>query len=167
MNQVVVGAIVLALAGAALFVAWLRQEDPVERVMLDRRPVPASAAPPAAREQPAPVSVLFEFDRAVLQDAESAKLEGLLKHHGFKRIDAVGHADRIGAAAYNMKLSARRAEAVKGYLVARGVDPAVVRVGARGELEPRSGDACVDVPPRALVECLQPDRRVQVTLTDE
>jgi OOP family OmpA-OmpF porin len=53
--------------------------------------------------------------------------------------------------------------------VGKAVEPGAVRISARGELEPASGDACVDMGPETrrnagLVECLQPDRRVEVTL---
>jgi OOP family OmpA-OmpF porin len=119
--------------------------------------------------------VLFEFDRAVLRDAEGDKLERLLAGPRAKalRIDAVGHADRIGPAAYNLRLSQRRADAVKSYLLKKKeIGPAAVRTSARGELEPASGDACVGMGAEirrnlGLVECLQPDRRVEVSIDRE
>jgi len=179
-DAIVIGAVLIAVAATALLVIWLQRDDTLDRAMIQglAGPQPASAppatpapsAPPAVARAAEPVSasVLFEFDRSVLRETEAAKLDRLLQR-GFKRIEAVGHADRIGPAGYNMRLSERRAAAVKDYLVGRNVDPAAVRTGAKGELEPASGDACVDMGPETrrnagLVECLQPDRRVEVTL---
>jgi OOP family OmpA-OmpF porin len=176
-DAMVIGAVLVAVAAAALFVIWLQEDDPLERDMVQglAGPQPASPPPavPAPRKEPAvaqPISatVLFEFDRAVLRETEAAKL-GRLLLRGFKRIEAVGHADRIGPAGYNMRLSERRAAAVKDYLVDRNVEPGAVGTSAKGELEPVSGDACVDMGRETrrnagLVECLQADRRVEVTL---
>ena len=135
---------------------------------------PAPIAPASAATLPEPLTArpLFGFDRAHLEGAEAAKLAALsaaIKDAAVERIDAVGHADRIGPAAYNLALSQRRAEAVKTYLVDLGVDADLVRTSAKGETEPATGDGCIDMGPetsrnRALVECLQPDRRVAVTI---
>lgn len=179
-DAIVIGAVLIAVAATALLVIWLQRDDTLDRAMVQglAGPQPASAPPatpapsappPAARAaEPVSASVLFEFDRSMLRETEAAKLDRLLQG-GFKRIEAVGHADRIGPAGYNMRLSERRAAAVKDYLVGRNVDPAAVRTSAKGELEPASGDACVDMGLETrrnagLVECLQPDRRVEVTL---
>ena len=77
-----------------------------------------------------------------------------------------GHADRIGTETYNQKLSQRRADAVKAYLVEQGIDAKRVETDAKGESEPVV--SCDDVKGkvsgknRKLVECLQPNRRVMV-----
>lgn len=170
---VVVGVIVAALAAVVLAVLWLQEPDPLAGVPVEalagrQPPAPMPASLP---EPPATASVLFEFDSAALRAAEAAKLDQLLKA-GFKRIEAVGHADRIGRAAYNLKLSARRAAAVRDYLVGRKVDPDSVQTAARGEAESATGDDCFDMGPEVrrnagLVHCLQPDRRVEVTLIGE
>ena len=176
---VVAGAIVAALAAVVLAVLWLQGRDPLASVPVEalggpQAPAPTAPPPapmPASLPEPPPTtaSVLFEFDSAALRAAEAAKLDRLLRE-GFKRIEAVGHADRIGRAAYNLKLSARRAAAVRDYLVGRDVDPAKVHSAARGEVESATGDDCFDMGPEirrnaALVGCLQPDRRVEVTVT--
>src|SRR5688500_7161552 len=176
---VVIGVIVAVLGAAVLLVRWLQEPDLLERAMLERavvrQPVapPASAAPPAA-ELPASAAVLFEFDSDVLRTAEAAKLDRLLEAQGkrvpFARIEAVGHADRIGPADYNVKLSARRAAAVRDYFIERGVDAVRLRTSARGELDSATGDGCLELGPplrrnARLVECLQPDRRVEVSVT--
>ena len=77
-----------------------------------------------------------------------------------------GHADRIGKEAYNQKLSERRADAVKSYLVSQGVDAKRIETAAKGESEPVV--SCSDIKGKEsgknkkLVECLQPNRRVMV-----
>ena len=77
-----------------------------------------------------------------------------------------GHADRIGTDAYNQKLSQRRADAVKDYLVGQGVEASRVETEAKGESEPVV--SCDNVKGKVsgknkkLVECLQPNRRVVV-----
>ena len=181
-DAIVIGAVLVAVAAAALFVMWLQSDDPLDRGLVQGLAGPQPAAPPPAAipapsapplavpraAEPLSASVLFEFDRAVLRETEAAKLDRLLQG-GFKRIEAVGHADRIGPAEYNMRLSERRAAAVKDYLLRRNIDRGAVRTSAKGELEPASGDACVDMGPETrrnagLVECLQADRRVEVTL---
>ena len=176
---VLVGIIILSLWG-------LQKSNPYEPVVVQelggsrewpavpKPPLPiasANAAPLAAVPEPASASLLFEFDRAVLQASEAAKLDKvveILRAKGLRRLDAVGHADRIGDARYNQRLSERRAEAVKAYLVERKIDAAAVQTSALGEHEALSGDACTDMGPErrrnaALVECLQPDRRVELT----
>jgi OOP family OmpA-OmpF porin len=116
--------------------------------------------------------VLFDYDRSALRPRESAKLDELvtkMKGRPSDRLDAVGHADRIGANAYNTGLSKRRAEAVQAYLVSKGFDAGRIRADAKGEDESVTGDACRNMGPenrtnQKLVECLQRDRRVEVRL---
>jgi OOP family OmpA-OmpF porin len=116
--------------------------------------------------------VLFDFDRSVVRPGEASKLDELaakVKGRAFDRLDAVGHADRIGATAYNLGLSKRRAEAVQAYLVGKGVDAGRIRTEAKGEDEAATGEACKNLGPenrknQKLVECLQRDRRVEVKL---
>ena len=119
------------------------------------------------------VVVLFDFDQFALRPAERTSLDRLATHVRSSvggRLDAVGHADRIGTDAYNLKLSGRRAEAVKAYLVISGVDARLVRTQARGEKAPVTGDACktTALPEHEdlkLIECLQPDRRVEIAVS--
>lgn len=182
-DLILAGGVILALAAAVLLVLWLQPDGvpegatvpglggPFPSAPVAPPPAPAPAPPPlepaSMTSSPESLSVYFEFDRAELRAAEAAKLDGLLKRD-FKRIEAVGHADRIGPAAYNLELSERRAAAVKRYLVEQGVGAQVI-TRAKGELEPRSGDACIDMGPERrhnerLVVCLQPDRRVELNL---
>ncbi len=140
--------------------------------------VPVVAAPPpapiaAAPVAPAPViekvslesDVLFEFDKAQLRPEGEKKLDELadrIKDAQVESIMAVGHADRIGPAPYNEKLSAERAAAVKQYLAQKGIEEQRVRSEGRGEAQPITGEQCKGVKGSKLISCLQPDRRVEI-----
>jgi OOP family OmpA-OmpF porin len=180
-------AVVIAVLVGVIFLSlWgLQMSDPYEPIVVQElggtrewapapTPLPiatANAAPLPAVVEPAAASLFFAFDRAVLEASEAAKLDKIveiLRAKGLRRVDAVGHADRIGDAGYNLRLSERRAEAVKAYLIERKIDAAAVQTSALGEGEPMSGDACIDMGREtrrnaALKECLQPDRRVDLT----
>ena len=75
----------------------------------------------------------------------------------------VGHTDRIGSDSYNQKLSERRAAAVKTYLVSKGIEANRVYTEGKGEKQPVTGDKCKgNAPTKALIQCLQPDRRADI-----
>jgi OOP family OmpA-OmpF porin len=76
-----------------------------------------------------------------------------------------GHTDRIGSEAYNMKLSQRRADAVRDYLVSKGVDKAKVETIAMGPKQPVV--QCDQKNRKELIACLQPNRRVEVQAKGE
>lgn len=111
-------------------------------------PAPAAPAPaPAAAPVPAPVSekvtfaadTFFDFDKAVLKADGKSKLDDLvskLQGMNLEVIVAVGHTDSVGTDAYNQKLSVRRAEAVKGYLVSKGIEANRVYTEGKGEKQP-------------------------------
>jgi OOP family OmpA-OmpF porin len=133
-------------------------------------PTPAPAAP-APSTEPEKVSLsadeLFDFDKAVLKPAGKQSLDDLVaKLNGVKydTIVAIGYADRLGSDSYNKKLSLRRAEAVKAYLVKeKGISADKVFVDGKGEANPVTGDSCKgNKKTKSLIECLQPDRRVEV-----
>lgn len=127
----------------------------------------------AAPSSPSSVSVnfeaepLFSFDKASIRKDQRTSLDEFvagLEGVEYDEITAVGHADRLGGEAYNQKLSERRANAVKAYLVGKGVPASKIRVEGRGESEPVTGDACATAKGRTMVSCLQPDRRVDVSV---
>ncbi|MGZ8318142.1 MAG: outer membrane beta-barrel protein, partial [Telluria sp.] len=111
-------------------------------------PAPAPVAAPAPAPEPAPVptsekvsfaaEALFDFDKAIVKpdgmralDELLAKLEGM----NTEVMVTVGHTDSIGTDAYNQKLSLRRAEAVKAYIVSKGVDQSRVYTEGKGETQ--------------------------------
>lgn len=108
----------------------------------------ACAAPPAsetgrssAAVEPVAVESIahFAFDRDELRvDDRDGLLEGVvsLRDVTWQSVTAVGHADSTGDAAYNDALSRRRAEAVRAWLLAQGLDPSLIRVEAEGERRP-------------------------------
>ena len=115
---------------------------------------------------------LFDFDKAVLRPEGKAKLDDLASKVGqinLEVIIAVGHTDRIGKDAYNQKLSEKRAAAVKEYLVSKGVEANRIYAEGKGEKQPLAGTECKGLGAESgknkkLVECLQPNRRVEIEL---
>jgi len=109
---------------------------------------------------------LFDFNKAVLRPEGKAKLDELVakaKAIKLEVILAVGHTDRIGGDAYNQKLSEKRAAAVKEYLVAKGIEANRVYTEGKGEKQPVTGNKCKgEKKSKALIDCLQPDRRVDI-----
>lgn len=108
---------------------------------------PAPAPAPAAAAAPAPTAekvtysadAFFDFDKAVLKPEGKATLQSLvakLKDTDIEVIVATGHTDWTGSDAYNLKLSMRRAKAVKAFLVSKGIPEARVFVEGKGERNP-------------------------------
>ena len=130
-------------------------------------PAPAATPKPAAQKVTLAADALFDYDKAVLRPEGKSKLDdvsGKLKDIKLEVIIAVGHADRLGSDQYNQKLSEKRAEAVKAYLVGKGVEPNRVYTEGKGEKQPVTGDKCgkSEKKSKKLIECLQPDRRVEI-----
>ena len=110
-------------------------------------PAPAPAAPVPAAPPAAPIAskvtfaadAFFDFDKSVLKPEGRAKLDDLvskIRGINLEVIIAVGHTDSIGTDAYNQKLSVRRAEAVKAYLVSKGIERNRVYTEGKGEKQP-------------------------------
>ena len=81
----------------------------------------------------------FDFDKSVLKPEGKAKLDdltGKLKGITLEVIIAVGHTDSVGSDAYNQKLSVKRSEAVKAYLVSKGIEANRVYTEGKGEKQP-------------------------------
>jgi OmpA-OmpF porin, OOP family len=102
--------------------------------------IAAKAAPkPAGAKVTLNADALFDFDKSVLKPAAKASLDSLagkVKSLTLEVIVAVGHTDSIGTDAYNQKLSIRRAEAVKKYLVSQGIEAKRIYVEGKGESQP-------------------------------
>jgi OOP family OmpA-OmpF porin len=160
----------------------------VEQCDPTNKPVAAAAAPapkatvvaatsPAAMAQPAKqppqkmsfsADALFAFDQATLKPAGRAMLDDLtrqLKGTTYNVITVTGHADRMGSAGYNQKLSVRRANEVKDYLVSKDIEANRINAQGKGETQPvtKSGE-CTGKKSAKVIACLQPDRRVDVEM---
>ena len=118
-------------------------------------PPPPPPPPPAAAPKPAPVAekvtlaadVLFDFDKSVLKPEGKSKLDDLankVKAINLEVVIAIGHTDSIGSDAYNQKLSVRRAESVKAYLVSKGVEPNRIYTEGKGEKQPVASNKTKD-----------------------
>lgn len=158
--------------------------DPVARKAQAPAPNVAAAAPPpqkpAAAPAPAPARMapqsinfsadaLFAFDKSVLKPEGKATLDDFARQLSGAQYEAIfvtGHTDRFGSNEYNQKLSERRANAVKDYLVSKGVPANRINADGKGETQPvtRSGD-CKGAKSVKVIACLQPDRRVHVEVT--
>ena len=127
---------------------------------------PAAAVKPAGEKITVAADALFDFNKAVLRPEGKAKLDELVSKAKAIKLEvilAVGHTDRIGGDAYNQKLSEKRAAAVKEYLVAKGIEANRVYTEGKGKKQPVTGDKCKgNAKTKALIECLQADRRVDI-----
>ncbi|QJC55548.1 Outer membrane porin F [Polaromonas vacuolata] len=102
-------------------------------------PVVVPVAPPAATKVTYAADAFFDFDRSVIKPAGKAKLDDLIskiKGINLEVIIAVGHTDSVGSDKYNQKLSVNRSEAVKAYLVSKGVEKNRVYTEGKGEKQP-------------------------------
>jgi OmpA-OmpF porin, OOP family len=138
-------------------------------------PAPVIVPPPAPPPPAAPMRVsfsadaLFDFDKSVIKPAGRAELDKFasqLRGIQYDGVQVTGHTDRLGPHDYNMKLSERRAQAVRDYLIQGGV--ASGKIAARGVdgADPVTGSECKgNKPTPTLIACLQPDRRVDVEVT--
>ena len=147
------------IAAAALAACGKKEEPapaPAPSTVVVPAPAPAAVAPPppppAAAPAPAPApqppaatkvtyaaDAFFDFDKSVLKPEGRAKLDdlvGKVKGINLEVIIAVGHTDSVGTDAYNQKLSVRRAEAVKAYLVSKGIEKNRVYTEGKGEKQP-------------------------------
>jgi OOP family OmpA-OmpF porin len=117
------------------------------------KPEPKPEAKPEAKPKPVAekvtfaADVLFDFDRAVIKPEGKSKLDDLaskVKGVNLEVIIAIGHADSIGSDEYNQRLSVRRAEAVKAYMVSRGIEPNRVYTEGKGEKQPVASNRTSD-----------------------
>jgi OOP family OmpA-OmpF porin len=110
-------------------------------------PQPVQQVKPAEAPKPKPVAekvtfasdVLFDFDKSVVKPDGKAKLDDLaskVRGVNLEVVIAIGHADSIGSDAYNQKLSVRRAESVKAYLVSKGIEANRIYTEGKGEKQP-------------------------------
>ena len=167
--------------------ACATQETPKPAPEPAAAPAPAPAAKPQALPELKPVAKpepkpepkkpaivnlgsreLFEFNKATLTDDAKRRLDAevvaKLRDIGeIRYINVNGHADRLGSVQYNQQLSEKRADAVRAYLVSKGVDAGRVETFGFGKTTPVK--SCPDQKDRkSLIDCLAPNRRVEVEI---
>ena len=147
-------------------------------------PMPVAAVEPAPAPAPAPAALpevpacaptmetitlsadaLFAFDKANLSNDGKSSLDDVVTQinarPSLEVVLVTGHTDRIGSTAYNQKLSERRANVVKNYLMSKGVDESRLKASGKGESEPVV--ECAGIRGAKLIECLAPNRRVVIS----
>ena len=132
---------------------------------------PAAAAPaakPMGEKITVAADALFDFNKATLRPEGMKKLDEVAAKSNslvLEVVIAVGHADRIGSAAYNQKLSEKRAASVKDYLVSKGIPANRVYTEGKGSKQPvTKPDQCKGPKSAKVIACLQPDRRVDIEI---
>ena len=152
------------------FVGQLGMPDPDPRPMALKgfTAVAMQEAPPQPKPLNLQWSAQFQFDSAELTAEARAALERdilpkLASGGEIRFVHVSGHADRLGDAEYNRKLSEKRAEALRAYLVAKGMDESKIEVFSYGTTLPAK-DCRAEKGP-ALIECLAPNRRAVLEIT--
>lgn len=108
---------------------------------------PAPPAPVAAQKVTYAADAFFDFDKSVLKPEGRAKLDdlvGKIQGINLEVIIAVGHTDSVGSDAYNQRLSVRRAEAVKAYLVSKGIERNRIYTEGKGKKQPIASNATAE-----------------------
>jgi OOP family OmpA-OmpF porin len=143
---------------------------PAPVVAPEPAPAPAPAPEPVCTPQVDTITIsgeeLFGFDKSKLSENGKATLDQAIDRIRadaelrIKSIIVTGHTDRIGSEQYNQKLSEKRVAQVKEYMISKGVDESILQAVGKGESDPLV--ACDGVRGKKLVECLAPNRRVEV-----
>jgi OOP family OmpA-OmpF porin len=122
--------------------------EPKPRAPEPEKPKPEPEKPkPVAEKVTFAADVLFDFDKAVIKPEGKSKLDDLankVRGINLEVIIAIGHADSIGSDAYNQRLSVRRAESVKAYMVSKGLEPNRVYTEGKGEKQPVANNRTAD-----------------------
>ena len=164
------------------------QCDP-DLVPKPKPPAPAPVAAPTPPPKPAPTppkpapapqvqkitlasKALFDFDKYALKPEGKAAIdtEIIAKLNQVQKLELVlvtGHTDRIGTQQYNQKLSERRADAVRDYLVSKGVPKDKIETLGMGKTQPLPNVKCEQKNFKELIACLAPNRRVEVEVKGE
>ncbi|BCM25221.1 OmpA family protein [Methyloradius palustris] len=141
--------------------------EPTPAAAVAEEAAPVGPAEPAFEKVTLSAEVLFGFDKDVLKEdgkkiLDSDVVEKMKAHPEVELVLITGHTDKIGDAGYNQKLSERRANSVKKYLVSQGIEESRLHAVGKGEAEP-----AVEVKGlrgKKLIEALQPNRRVVVEI---
>ena len=135
-----------AAAPAPVIAQALAAEVPLNPPSLRPAQAPVAQAPVSEKVTLAS-DALFDFDQSVIKPEGRAKLDELTARQRGVAVEAViatGHTDSVGSDGYNDRLSMRRAEAVKTYLVSAGADVTRVFVEGKGEKQPVADNATSD-----------------------
>jgi OmpA-OmpF porin, OOP family len=136
------------------------------------RPAPAPAPAPQVQKITLASKALFDFDKYALKPEGKAAIdkEIISKLNLIQKLELVlvtGHTDRIGTQQYNQKLSERRADAVRDYLVSKGMPKDKIETLGMGKTQPLPGVVCNMKMSKELIACLAPNRRVEVEVKGE
>lgn len=152
--------------------------EPIVAVVVPE-PAPAPVQIVAAAPEVIPVTqivrfsdeALFAFDKSELKPEGKTMLDSLVKqldnnlNTTYEDIMITGHTDRIGSSEYNQSLSDRRARTVRDYLTNSNLQSYRINAVGKGEMEPVTyAEECKGTS-NNVIACLQPDRRVEVTIT--
>ncbi|WP_369632542.1 MULTISPECIES: OmpA family protein [unclassified Variovorax] len=138
-------------------------------------PIPASTKLAPPQKVTLNADGLFRFDGASLTDLQPAgrtRLEHLAVElrNNFRSLHYIvvtGHTDRLGGDAYNEALSLERANTVRDLLVQQGLDRKLIRTAGMGKRQPVVSDCEGSRSTPALLQCLQPNRRVELDIAGE
>jgi OmpA-OmpF porin, OOP family len=112
------------------------------------KPKPEPEKPkPVAEKVTFAADVLFDFDKAVIKPEGKSKLDDIsnkVRGINLEVVIAIGHADSVGSDAYNQRLSVRRSESVKAYMVSKGIEPNRVYTEGKGEKQPVADNKTAD-----------------------
>ncbi|AUI66190.1 hypothetical protein C5N92_03595 [Glaesserella australis] len=153
------------VSATALLLAGCFSASSVNRDMQAPAATPAPAAPAApapAKEYVLSGDFLFDFDKSNLTAKGKSTLDRIakeIKASGASRLTVTGYTDRLGSAAYNLKLSQERANTAKAYLQSQGVK---ANIKATGRGKANQVKACKGETGQALKDCLKPNRRVVI-----
>jgi OOP family OmpA-OmpF porin len=153
-----------------------KQERALEPERSNAIPAPVAAATRSAALPPAKAQplermtlsgdALFPLDSFHLKASAKERLDALLakvQNMKYESIKVIGNSDPTGSEALNKRLSWQRAEVVKGYLVARGLDASKIETEGVGSADPAVLEKdCAALPRAQKIACYQPDRRVQI-----
>jgi OOP family OmpA-OmpF porin len=163
------------LAANAMRIYWSCREGEARALMAEARKLAADAeacSGTVTRKTELAADALFAFNKAILTRQGEAALNNLvqdLRSGSVSSIQVVGHTDPLGSDAYNMQLSEQRANSVAQHLASQGVPADRIRAEGRGETQLKvTEEECAAQGAKtrpALIQCYQPNRRVDVTVS--
>jgi len=154
-------------------VATAAEQPPAPAQAIAQRPpaatTAAAQAAPASKKFSFSADALFAFDKSSLEPAGKEMLDDLVRQLAgvsYATIVATGHTDRFGGDGYNQRLSERRANVVKDYLMGKNIAATRIEAEGRGKGDPiTKASDCPGPRSARVIACLQRDRRVDVEIT--